>query len=213
MHWSDEGYLVEINSNKENSSIAKVFTKQNGFYVGIIYGSSSSKKKPELQIGNKLKINYKSKTEDSIGYFGIELIENISIKFFNEKLKLNLYLTSLSLLSKVLPERQRYENIFKQYENFLEELKTDNLKPYLIWEYHLLKNLGYGVDEDDSEFDIENIKKILKYSDSDYHFNDLINIYRLNTNILKTRLNEVIDISKINKRSEIENYLNEKQHN
>jgi DNA repair protein RecO (recombination protein O) len=69
VRWSDIGFLVSINSSKENSSIIKIFSNDHGCYSGIVYGSSSKKKKPDLQLGNKVKINYSSKSEDSLGYF------------------------------------------------------------------------------------------------------------------------------------------------
>ena len=139
MRWSDEGYLISVVSSKENTSIIKVFTKKNGCYSGLLFGSSSKKKKPDLQLGNKIKVHYNSKSEDRMGYFSMELIENNSIKFFNEYIKLNLLLASIELISKVMPERQTYDGTFEDFDLFLRKLESDSLKPYLLWEFNFLK--------------------------------------------------------------------------
>ena len=144
MRWSDIGFLVSINSSKENSSIIKIFSNDHGCYSGIVYGSSSKKKKPDLQLGNKVKINYSSKSEDSLGYFSLELIENISIKFFNNPIKLDLMLTSIEIISKVMPERQANQGCYDDFNLFLKNLEMDNLKAYVMWEHSFIKNIGYG---------------------------------------------------------------------
>ena len=74
MIWTDEGYLVKLINYSENSIIANFFTNNHGYYSGIIYGGNSKKYKNKLQIGNKLHLHYKSKTEDSLGYFNCELL-------------------------------------------------------------------------------------------------------------------------------------------
>ena len=143
MRWSDTAYLISIISTKENTSLIKVFSEYHGCYTGLLFGSSSKKKKPDLQLGNKIKVHYNSKNEDRMGYFSLELIENNSIKFFNDNIKLNLLLTSIELISKIMPERQTYDGTFKDFDNFIEKLESDSLKPYLLWEFNFLKKMGY----------------------------------------------------------------------
>lgn len=208
MRWNDVGYLVSRSSEKENTSIVKVFSRNYGCYSGIVYGSSSKKKKPDLQLGNKLKINYNSKSEDSIGYFSFELIENVSIKFFNDQTKLNLLLSSIEVISKIAPERQEFKDSFDDFDLFLKELENDSLKSYLIWEFHFLKNLGYGIDLDESNI-TPKIKKLLTEENIDFIFDDLKVIFNLNTEIINNRLVDVINISNFKNRHKILKYINE----
>ena len=83
MYWKDEGYLLSKYNFSENSIIIEAFTLNHGKYTGIVYGGSSKKKKKIFQIGNKILLNWKSKNENKIGYFDIELIKPISPIFFN----------------------------------------------------------------------------------------------------------------------------------
>tara|TARA_B100000886_G_scaffold36750_6_gene22894 strand:- start:1929 stop:2555 length:627 start_codon:yes stop_codon:yes gene_type:complete len=208
MRWSDEGYVVSIISSKENSSIIKVFSKNYGCYSGIFYGSSSKKKKADLQLGNKVKINYNSKSEDSLGYFTLELIENTSIKFFNDDIKLNLLITSIEVISKVMPERQKYLECYADFNNFIRELKDDSLKSYLVWEFNFLKNIGYGLDFSEKNFD-EKTKDLLQRKIVDFSFNDLKIIFNLNNEIINNRLVDIINISNFKNRKKIFKYFNE----
>ena len=208
MRWSDIGYLLSISATKENSSLVKIFSRDHGCITGLVYGSSSKKKKPELQIGNKVKINYNSKNEDAQGYFSLELIENISIKYFNDFNKLNLLIISIEVISKIMPERQEYSDCFDDYEQFIKTLDGDSLKSYLIWEFNFLKNIGYGIDLNDINFN-PIIKNILNGKSPDFTIEDLKLIFNLNSEIISNRLVDVINISNFKNRPKILNYLNE----
>ena len=208
MRWSDTAYLISIISTKENTSLIKVFSEYHGCYTGLLFGSSSKKKKPDLQLGNKIKVHYNSKNEDRMGYFSLELIENNSIKFFNDNIKLNLLLTSIELISKVMPERQTYDGSFKDFDTFIEKLESDSLKPYVLWEFNFLKKMGYGIDLDELELK-DKIKDLLYGQNVDFVFDDLKIIFNLNTQIITDGLVDTINISNFKNRLKILKYLNE----
>lgn len=208
MRWSDIGYLLSVSATKENSSLVKVFSREHGCVTGVVYGSSSKKKKPDLQIGNKIKLNFNSKNEDALGYFSIELIENISIKFFNDLKKLNLLIISIEVISKIMPEQQKYTECFDEYDQLIKSLEGDSLKSYLIWEFNFLKNIGYGVDLNEEGFNPV-IKSILNGNSIDFTIEDLKAIFNLNSETISNRLVDVINISNFKNRPKILNYLNE----
>ena len=64
MIWDDTGFLLSKNKYNENSLIAEVFTKDHGKISGIIFVGTSKKIKNYLQIGNKIYVNYNSKSEN-----------------------------------------------------------------------------------------------------------------------------------------------------
>ncbi len=208
MRWSDTGFLISISSLKENTSVVKIFSEYHGCYVGLLFGSTSKKKKPDLQLGNKIKVHYNSKSEDRMGYFSLELIENNSIRFFSDNLKLNLLLTSIELISKVMPERQTYNGVFQDFNSFITKLESDSLKPYLLWEFNFLKKMGYGIDLDDLNMD-NKIKDLLSGKNIDFLFDDLKIIFDLNTKIITDGLVDIINISNFKNRLKILKYLNE----
>ena len=147
MNWTDEGYLLSKSNFNENSLIIETFTLNHGKYSGIVYGGLSRKQKKFFQIGNKMQLDLKSKSENKIGYFNIELIKPISPQFFDDKKKSICILAASSILKILLPERQINKKIYTSFEDFLSKLvNTDCINLYIFWELSLIQELGYSVD-------------------------------------------------------------------
>ena len=147
MYWQDEGYLLSKNNFDENSLIIEAFTLEHGKCSGIVYGGSSRKQKKNLQIGNKISLNWKAKGENRIGYFSTELIKPVSPPFFDDKERSICILAACSILKILLPERQINKKIYLSFESFLDSLDNDNwITFYIKWELSLVKELGYEAD-------------------------------------------------------------------
>ena len=97
MHWSDEGYLLSKNNFDEYSIIVEAFTLKHGKCTGIVYGGSSKKQKRNFQIGNKIFVDWKSKSENKLGYFNVELIIPIASFFFDDKKKSTTIISDTSI--------------------------------------------------------------------------------------------------------------------
>ena len=121
MNWDDSAYLISKNRYSENSIIAEVFTKNYGKITGIIFGGTSKKIKNYLQIGNKIYVNYNTKSPTRIGYFKIEILKAITPLYFDE--------------------------IFLLIDKFFQILPYDNwIQKYIFWELELFKILGYDLE-------------------------------------------------------------------
>mgnify|MGYP001362696946 CR=1 FL=1 len=146
MFWQDEGYLLSKNNFDENSIIIEAFTLDHGKYSGIVYGGSSRKQKKNFQIGNKILLNWRSKSENKMGYFNVELIKPISPIFFDDKKRSITILSASSILKILLPDNQINKKIYNSYEVFINKLSdNDWIKLYLFWELSLINNLGFEV--------------------------------------------------------------------
>ena len=148
MQWKDEGFLLSKNMFGENSLIIEVFTLNHGKCSGIVYGGTSKKIKNYLQLGNKIDVNLKKKSDKKLGYFKIEIIEAISPFFFDDNKKINCLFSSLNLLKTVLPELLSYNSIYVLFANFLNELKFSNnwIIHYIFWEMSLLREIGFDMN-------------------------------------------------------------------
>ena len=148
MQWKDEGFLLSKNMYGENSLIIEVFTLNHGKCSGIVYGGTSKKIKNYLQLGNKIDVDLKKKSDNKLGYFKIEIIEAISPFFFNDNKKINCLFSSLNLLKTVLPELLSYNSIYVLFSNFLKELKFNNnwIIHYIFWEMSLLREIGFDMN-------------------------------------------------------------------
>ena len=147
MNWDDNAYLVSKNRYSENSIIAEVFTENHGKISGIIFGGTSKKIKNYLQIGNKIYVNYNSKSVTRIGYFKIEILKALTPLYFDENQKLSCITSAMHLIKLLTAEAQSNKEIFKLIDKFFEILTLDNwIQKYIFWELELLKLLGYDLE-------------------------------------------------------------------
>ena len=147
MNWDDSGYLISKNRYSENSIIAEIFTKNHGKVSGIIFGGTSKKIKNYLQIGNKIYVNYNSKSLTRIGYFKIEILKALTPLYFDENRKLSCISSAMHLIKFLTAEAQSNKEIFFLIDRFFEILSYDNwVLGYIFWELELLRLLGYDLE-------------------------------------------------------------------
>jgi len=147
MNWDDNGFLLSKNRYNENSLIAEVFTKDHGKVTGIIFGGTSKKIKNYLQIGNKIHVNFKSKSENNIGYFKIEIQKALSPHYFDSQQKLSCISSAIHLIKILTAEFQKNNYIYNLIEKFYVLLENENwIKDYIFWELELFKILGYDLE-------------------------------------------------------------------
>ena len=166
MYWKDEGYLLSKSNFDENSIIMETFTFEHGKCSGIVYGGSSKKNKKIFQIGNKILLNCKSKNENKIGYFTIELIKPISPQFFDDKKRSICVLAATSILKILLPERQINKKIYHSFDRLVEQFNHDDwIQLYIFWELSLIKELGFGINFIDKNYPEKHISNTIEIND------------------------------------------------
>tara|TARA_Y100001936_G_scaffold31095_1_gene29134 strand:- start:192 stop:872 length:681 start_codon:yes stop_codon:yes gene_type:complete len=147
MIWEDTGFLLSKSKYSENSLISEIYTKNHGKVSGIIFGGTSKKIKNYLQIGNKIHINFYSKSENKIGYFKVEISEALSPYYFDNQKKLSCISSAMHLIKILTAELQNNSNIYNLIGRFYEILKSPNwIKDYIFWELELFKILGYDLE-------------------------------------------------------------------
>ena len=147
MIWDDTGFLLSKNKYSENSLISEIFTNEHGKVTGIIFGGTSKKIKNYLQIGNKLHVNFNSKSENKIGYFKIEILKALSPIYFDNSKKLSCIAAAMNLIKILTVDFQSNKNIYDLIDNFYSILESNNwLKKYIFWELHFLKLIGYDLE-------------------------------------------------------------------
>jgi len=204
MYWKDEGYLLSKNNFDENSIIIETFTLNHGKYSGVVYGGSSRKQKKKYQIGNKILLNWKSKSENRIGYFNTELINAISPQFFEDKRKTACILSSSTILKILLPEGQINKKIYISFEKLLNKLKeNDWIKSYILWELFLIKELGFEINFLDQNNKVNSTTKSIKINTYELKIPSMffINDHDTLTNIM------ILEALKFNKILLVENFI------
>jgi len=147
MIWDDSGFLLSKNRYNENSLISEVYTKNHGKVSGIIFGGTSKKIKNYLQIGNKLHLNFNSKSENKIGYFKVEIQQALSPIYFDTPRKLSCIISAMHLVKLLTAESQSNEKIYSLINKFYLILEKENwIKEYIFWELELFKLVGYDLE-------------------------------------------------------------------
>ena len=179
MNWIDQGFLVSKSRYSENSIIAELYTFDRGKVSGIIFGGTSKKIKNYLQVGNKLHVNYKSKNDNRIGYFKIEILNAYSPFYFDHKQKLSCITSAMNLIKILTAEAQTNKKVYSLIADLFNLLNDQNwLKKYIFWELQLLKLLGYDLElENLVEKNLEDNKTVYfatSYTEKKYVPNFLI---------------------------------------
>ena len=174
MNWKDEGYLLSKNNFNENSVIIEAITLEHGKYSGVVYGGSSRKLKKDLQIGNKLLLNLKSKNDNKMGYFNLELLKPVSPMYFDDKKRSICILSSSAMLKILLPERQINKKIYLSFEKLISDLKNEYwITQYIYWELSLIKELGFEMDFFNTTSKNSSFKKNIELNGKYYKIPDL----------------------------------------
>ena len=196
MNWQDEGYLLAKNNYNENSIIIDVFSLNHGRCSGIVYGGNSRKIKKNFQIGNKIFINFKSKSENKIGYFTVELIKPISPLFFDDKRRSIGLLSASSILKVLLPERQLNKKIYSSFENLLEKFPNkDWINSYIFWELSLVKELGFDINLKDNFGNLITKNNNVLINDKSFKIPQLV-INNLDENVSQSSIKEALIFNK-----------------
>ena len=106
MNWDDTGYLISKNRYSENSIIAEVFTENHGKVSGIIFGGTSIYRNNYLQIGNKIYVNYNTRSVTRIGYFKVEILQALAPLYFDHNQKLSCIASAMHLIKLLTAEAQ-----------------------------------------------------------------------------------------------------------
>ncbi len=147
MEWRDQGVLLSSRRHGESAAIIEVFTETHGRHAGVVRGGGGRKLAPLLQPGAQLEVTWRARLEDHLGAYTIEpLHSRADLLGARDTLAgLNAVVT---LLSRVLPERETHPRLYQQTQSLLDVMATNPLWPmaYLSWEMSLLEDLGYGLD-------------------------------------------------------------------
>ena len=196
MIWQDKGYLLSQYKYNENSVIANFYTEKHGKVSGIIFGATSKKIKNYLIIGNRFYLNYKSKNENSIGSFLVELEEYKTPIYFENKNKLFCIIYSMNLIKILTAENQSNIKIFVLIKNLFNILKKNKwLIDFIFWELNFFKKIGYDINYKDY---VINLKE---YDENKYVVKErkkLIPNFLIDKNYEAKNTSEILEALKIN---------------
>lgn len=147
MDWIDEGMVLSVRPHGETAAVAEMFTRAHGRHLGLVHGGRSRKLRPVLQIGNHVEVGWKGRLPEDLGSMTIELRRGFAAEAMARASDLAA-LTSFSILSRLMPERDPHPGLYEITLFVLSFLGEPEVWPALMvrWELALLDELGFGLD-------------------------------------------------------------------
>ncbi len=148
MDWSGEGYVLSVKKHGETSAILEIFTRDHGRHLGLVRGGVSRKLRPVLQPGNQIKVEWRARLSEHLGYFTVEPIDSRAAELMNDRLSLAGLNAVCAMAREALPEREAHSDVFDAFAVLVENLHDQDIWPalYVQWEAGLLSSMGYGLD-------------------------------------------------------------------
>jgi DNA repair protein RecO (recombination protein O) len=143
MEWTGEGLLIGARRHGETSLIAEVMVAGRGRQLGLIRGGRSSKMAAALQPGNVLQVTWRSRLEDQLGFFTVELLHARAAELIVDRDRLYLAQTLFEHLH-LLPEREPADRLLGMALRLIDS-KPDPIA-LVRFELALLEDLGFGLD-------------------------------------------------------------------
>ena len=151
--WRDKGIVLSVKKYGEKGIIANVLTLEHGRHLGWITNYNKKNIASHVQPGNLVDIFWKSRLIEQMGNFKIELISSVVGKILDDKVKLQAIFSICTLLEQVLPERQKYSEVFNATQAFINLLLIDDknsqnmwVEGYVKWEIGLLSSIGFSLN-------------------------------------------------------------------
>ena len=112
--WKDKGIILSVKKYGEKGLILNILTENQGRHLGWFNNYKSKKNTSEIQPGNIVDVTWKSRLNDQLGNYKLELITSVSGKIFDDRLKLQALSSACSMIDTLLPERENYFKILRK---------------------------------------------------------------------------------------------------
>jgi len=150
MKLESTGILIGLRPFGERDMIAHIFTRDFGVMLGMLRGGAIARKNRPLagQVGL---VSWNARLDSQLGVFHWEASRNLAAPLMANRKALATMNSAFALIAALLPEREKYEKLYDQTEDLLQELAGLAPPPaegnaYLSWEVELLRELGYALD-------------------------------------------------------------------
>ena len=149
--WTDSGIVIGLRRFGEVDVILDALTSRRGRARGLVYGGVSRKKRPLLEPGNTLELEWRARTEGNLGHFSVaEPDRQRMSKLMADPLALAAAAAITDTLRECLMEGEPKPGLFEASIVLLDSLSDTDIWPalYVKWELGLLSLLGYGLNLD-----------------------------------------------------------------
>ncbi|MDE2791953.1 MAG: DNA repair protein RecO [Paracoccaceae bacterium] len=150
MEWRDDGVTLSRRRHGDTGAIVEVLTRDHGRHAGFVHGGASSKLAPVLETGTQVEVAWRSRVEEQLGIFKVEMVRSRS-RILADPCALSALGSVAALVRMACPERMPLPRLYHATVSFLDHLESgesarNGFASYALWEKQLLEDLGYGMD-------------------------------------------------------------------
>lgn len=145
--WQDQGIILSTRRHGENGAVVTLLTEQHGRHAGYVYGATSRQNRGMLEPGSHVSANWKSRDDDGLGHFSLELEKGYMVAVMDDPARLAAMISACDLVGRALPERERHAAVFHGLLALLQAFEGDLWEAvYVWWEVAFLRELGFALD-------------------------------------------------------------------
>lgn len=149
VEWTDVGVVLSVRRYGEHDIILHTLTEHHGHHAGVVKGGSGRRARGLYQPGNQLHMKWRARLADHLGTFTCEPMRMFAADALHDRSMLTALTALCATAEAVLPEREAHPLAYRQACHLLETLGQPGwIAGYVLWECHLLKELGFGLDLD-----------------------------------------------------------------
>lgn len=147
MDWQDEGIVIATARHGEHAMRLEVLTAEHGRHAGLVPGGAGRRMAPHLQPGACLKLAWRARLEEHLGTFRAEPLPGPGAPLEDARALAGLA-SVCALLRLALAERVPMPALYARSRALIAAMAAGLDWPpfYVLWELHLLEDLGYGLD-------------------------------------------------------------------
>ena len=147
MQWTDDGVVLGLRRQGETSVILEVMTAGHGRHLGLVHGGRSRRMQPVLQTGNRVRLTWRARLDESLGAFAVEPLDSVTARLMGSGLALY-GVTHMAALLRLLPERDPHPSLYEAARVLVAHLHDGAVAPVLMvrFELQVLAELGFGLD-------------------------------------------------------------------
>jgi DNA repair protein RecO (recombination protein O) len=147
MEWTDDGIVLGTRRHGEGNAILEVMTRGHGRHLGMVRGGAGSRLRPVLQPGNAVRVVWRARLDEHLGYYGVEPFRLHGASQLAAS-HVVYGVTHLAALCRLLPERDPHPEVHDRLVAMLDHL-DDPLAAgaeMVRFELQMLAELGFGLD-------------------------------------------------------------------
>ncbi len=149
MEWRDEGVLLTARRFGERDAVVTLFTYEHGRHAGLVKGGTGRRRRPLLQVGNRLACSWRARLPEHLGLYSLEPLRLFAVTVLDDPSALSAVAAACGLIEAGLAERDPHPRLYAALLHLLERLaarEPDWPERYVRFELLLLEELGFGLD-------------------------------------------------------------------